>query len=141
MLNKMRGAGLAPKIISSFRSFNYQEDLKDRNVVTFGEGTANQFVADQGYSEHQLGTTIDIGTSADLLKFEPTDEYNWLVSNAYKHGFVLSYPENNDYYEFEPWHWRFVGISLATELKSQGKYFYDLSQREIDGFRLEMFND
>ena len=142
MLSIMQTTSLTPRVVSAFRSYEYQSDLKGRNTVTYGADTANQFVADQGYSEHQLGTTIDVVSTdigSDLLKFDSTDEYKWLVRNAYQFGFVLSYPENNTYYEFEPWHWRFVGVELATFLHEQNKYFYDLTQREIDTYRLDMF--
>ncbi len=142
MLNQMEEDGLSPRIVSSFRSFGYQADLKNRNTITYGEGTANQFVADQGYSEHQLGTTIDISNAkygGELSLFESTPEYAWLVQNAYRYGFILSYPQDNAYYAFEPWHWRFVGVELATYLNREGQYFYDLPQREIDAYRLKMF--
>lgn len=142
MLNTMEGDGLAPVVSSAYRSFSYQADLKHRNAVTYGAGTANQFVADQGYSEHQLGTTLDFSSSAlggELMGFENTPEYAWLQQNAHRYGFALSYPKNNAYYAFEPWHWRFVGVALATKLHKQGVYFYDMSQRDIDAYRLQLF--
>ncbi len=143
MLSAMKADGLNPKVVSAYRSFSYQKNLKHRNAVTYGAGTANQFVADQGYSEHQLGTTIDISdpkVGGTLIGFENTPEYAWLTDNAYKYGFILSYPKNNIYYAYEPWHWRFVGKALATKLHSDGKYFYDLPQRDIDTYRLKMFD-
>lgn len=142
MLNAMESDTLAPIVSSAYRSFDYQADLKHRNAVTYGAGTANQFVADQGYSEHQLGTTMDISSNAlggKLVGFEKTPEYNWLQQHAYMYGFVLSYPKDNAYYAFEPWHWRFVGVALATELHKQGIHFYDMPQRDIDAYRLKMF--
>ncbi|MAZ67359.1 hypothetical protein CL652_01140 [bacterium] len=143
MLAAMRSDGLSPRIVSAFRSFDYQGELKNSNVVTYGTSVASQFVADQGYSEHQLGTTVDIAnpdTGAEMLGFDITEEYQWLLDNAYKYGFILSYPEDNSYYAFEPWHWRFVGIALATELNSKGKYFYDMLQRDINTYRINMFD-
>lgn len=142
MFDAMRRAGLDPKVISAYRSFGYQEKLKYNHTVTYGTDVANRFVADQGYSEHQLGTTVDItsgATGADMLAFDTTPEYAWLRANAHKYGFVLSYPKGNAYYAFEPWHWRFVGVALATQLHREGKYFYDLPQREIDAYRLRLF--
>ncbi len=106
-------------------------------------GTSNQFSADQGYSEHQLGTTLDFTTpivGALLTGFETTPAYKWLVDNAHKFGFTLSYSENNKYYEYEPWHWRFVGVDLANKLHRENKYFYDLEQREIYNYLLVLFN-
>lgn len=128
---------------SSFRSFGTQKVLKGQYTITFGEGTANQFSADQGYSEHQLGTTVDFittGIGGTLEGFEKTEAYEWLLDNAYRYGFVLSYPENNSFYTFEPWHWRFVGTIFATDLHSTGRYFYDLDQREIDVYLVSLFD-
>lgn len=127
---------------SGFRSFDEQADLKGQYTVTYGSG-ANTFSADQGYSEHQLGTTIDFtteGLSGGLEGFQNTPAYEWLTKNAYKYGFVLSYPENNSYYIFEPWHWRFVGTDLADDLHDDRKYFYDLDQREIDEYLISLFD-
>lgn len=129
-------------VSSGFRSFNEQGALKGAYSVTYGSGTANQFSADQGYSEHQLGTTVDLitgGLGGQLEGFEKTAAYTWLVKNAYQYGFVLSYPENNTYYVYEPWHWRFVGVKLATYLKKQNKNFYDLDQRVIDEYLVSVF--
>jgi zinc D-Ala-D-Ala carboxypeptidase len=127
-------------IKSAFRSFNEQQSLKSAYSVTYGDG-ANTFSADQGYSEHQLGTTLDFittGLGGQVAGFDTSDEYQWLQNNAYKYGFVLSYPENNSHYIYEPWHWRYVGVKLATYLKNQNKSFYDFEQREIDNYLLDL---
>lgn len=128
---------------SSYRSFTEQSKLKSAYTTTYGAGSANTFSADQGYSEHQLGTTVDfisIGQGGNLAGFEKTAAYEWLRDNAHKYGFVLSYPPNNKYYIFEPWHWRFVGVELAKHLKDEGKYFYELEQREIDSYLAKLFD-
>ena len=130
------------KVISAYRSFGEQSELKSTYKMIYGSG-ANQFSSDQGYSEHQLGTTVDFTTSeikAAFSGFEKTETYQWLLDNAYQYGFILSYPENNSYYQFEPWHWRFVGRSLADKLRQDGKNFYDLDQREIDQYLLFFFD-
>ncbi|MEK7576527.1 MAG: D-alanyl-D-alanine carboxypeptidase family protein [Patescibacteria group bacterium] len=131
------------RVISAYRSFGTQADLKSSYSVTYGAGSANQFSADQGYSEHQLGTTVDfttVRTGADFSSFKETYDYKWLLENAYKYGFTLSYLESNTYYQFEPWHWRFVGIKLATHLHDERKHFYDLDQREIDTYLVSIFD-
>jgi len=130
------------KVISAYRSFGEQSELKSNYKIIYGSGS-NQFSADQGYSEHQLGTTVDLTTpeiKAAFSGFEKTEAYQWLLDNAYQYGFILSYPENNTYYQFEPWHWRFVGRSLADKLRQDGKNFYDLGQREIDQYLLFFFD-
>ena len=131
------------QIVSAYRSFGTQSSLKSTYKVTYGSGTANTFSADQGYSEHQLGTAIDFTTETiggAFAGFDKTNAYKWLTENAYKYGFVLSYPKSNTYYIFEPWHWRFVGITLATKLHDDQKYFYDLDQREIDQYLISLFD-
>jgi zinc D-Ala-D-Ala carboxypeptidase len=130
-------------IKSAYRSFEEQKSLKSSYRVLYGTGTANQFSADQGYSEHQLGTTVDFittGLNGQLEGFEDTKAYQWLQNSAHKYGFTLSYPPTNNSYIFEPWHWRYVGIELATLLHDQNKYFYGLEQREIDEHLVNLFN-
>lgn len=130
------------QVLSAFRSFDTQSTLKQSYRFVYGSG-ANSFSADQGYSEHQLGTTLDFTTAAvgpGLTGFEKDPAFGWLVNNAYKYGFILSYPKQNDYYEFEPWHWRFVGVALATKIHSENTLFYYLDQREIDKFLVNIFD-
>ena len=143
LLLRAQRENIALYILSGYRSFGTQSKLKSRYSVTYGAGTANQFSADQGYSEHQLGTTVDFittGIGGQLYDFNKTNAYKWLEENAHEYGFTLSYPEKNGYYIFEPWHWRFVGIKLATNLYKQKKNFHDLSQREIDKYLLYIFD-
>jgi LAS superfamily LD-carboxypeptidase LdcB len=143
LLAAAQGSGIPLYIKSAYRSFDEQENIKSSFKVTYGTGTANQFSADQGYSEHQLGTTVDFittGQNGQLNGFEKTDAYKWMQDNAHLYGFTLSYPENNTFYIFEPWHWRYVGIKLATFLHDQNKHFYDLDQREIDEYLINLFD-
>jgi LAS superfamily LD-carboxypeptidase LdcB len=134
--------GINLKIISGYRSFGEQITLKDNYTVTYGSG-ANKFSADQGYSEHQLGTTLDFTTvelGLDFTAFEKSNAYKWLSDNAYKYGFILSYPKGNTYYQFEPWHWRFVGKDLGLMLHEENKYFYDIDQRTLDNYLINIFD-
>ena len=142
MLSDMRKDGLNPKLVSAYRSFSQQKYLKGRYLKQYGSG-ANKFSADQGYSEHQLGTTVDIvNDSASLTTdFDKTDEFKWLQDNAWKYGFILSYPKENTYYMYEPWHWRFVGKALAKKLHREHKYFYELSQNEIYQYLINIFDN
>jgi D-alanyl-D-alanine carboxypeptidase len=141
LLEDANDNGIKLRIASAFRSFDAQASLKAGYTVVYGSG-ANQFSADQGYSEHQLGTTVDFTTPAVggvFDSFEKDPAYKWLNENAYKYGFVLSYPKNNSYYKFEPWHWRFVGTDLAKDLHNENKHFYDLDQRDIDKYLISIF--
>lgn len=142
LLEAAKVNGFDLRVASAYRSFETQIGLKAVNVVRYGTTQANSFSADQGYSEHQLGTTIDFGTVKSGLvfaKFANQPEYTWLLENAYKYGFILSYPKNNAYYIYEPWHWRFVGVALATRLHNEGKNFYDMDQKTIDEYVVNMF--
>ena len=147
LIKMFEDAGTNPsavmQVVSAYRSFGTQSALKNSYRITYGSG-ANTFSADQGYSEHQLGTTVDLTTpSLDSvldIKFESTPSFIWLTGNAYKYGFILSYPKNNAFYQYEPWHWRFVGVALATKLHNDNKYFYDLDQREIDKYLVNIFD-
>lgn len=143
MLDTANANGSPFYIKSAYRSFTEQKSLKSTYSVIYGAGTANAFSADQGYSEHQLGTTADFtvaGSAGQLDGFDKTSAYKWLTDNAYRFGFVLSYPKGNAYYIYEPWHWRFVGIKLAAYLHDQKKNFYDLDQREIDKYLVSTFD-
>ncbi len=130
-------------VASGYRSFTEQSNIKTGYTVRYGAGTANTFSADQGYSEHQLGTAVDFtteGLNGGLDGFEETDAYQWLLRNAHNHGFILSYPPGNEYFIFEPWHWRFVGVRLARDLNRRGEFFYDWSQRDIDKYLIYLFD-
>ncbi|MES2436856.1 MAG: M15 family metallopeptidase [Patescibacteria group bacterium] len=143
MLTDAEQADVTIKVASAYRSFDEQKSLKSSYTVRYGSG-ANAFSADQGYSEHQLGTTLDFTSpkvnGGLVTSFDKTDAFTWMKENAHKYGFTLSYPPNNKFYVYEPWHWRFVGIELATKLKTENKSFYDLDQREIDTYLGNMFN-
>ncbi|MEZ4195027.1 MAG: M15 family metallopeptidase [Candidatus Paceibacterota bacterium] len=142
MLDDALDDGHDLRVISAFRSFDEQKDVKTSHEIVYGSG-ANAFSADQGYSEHQLGTTldiVDIDTRTTSQTFGDTEAFAWLEKNAYKYGFILSYPEGNTFYIYEPWHWRFVGTELATYLHRKDKTFYDLDQREIDTYLVSIFD-
>jgi LAS superfamily LD-carboxypeptidase LdcB len=143
MLSAAKKDGIDIKVASAYRSFQTQKELKSGYRFTYGAGTANQFSAEQGYSEHQLGTTLDFTTSTlkgTEVEFEETPAFKWLMQNAYDYGFVLSYPQSNGYYTYEPWHWRFVGEALASDLNREKKYFYEFDQRRIDDYLISIFD-
>lgn len=143
LLETAKSEGVTIYIKSAYRSFGEQKSLKTAYSVVYGAGKANAFSADQGYSEHQLGTTVDFittGMGGKVEGFEKTQAYEWLLANAHKFGFVLSYPKGNAYYIFEPWHWRYVGVTFATFLHNNKLNFYDLEQRQIDTYLLTIFD-
>jgi len=142
LLNDAKRDDIDLRVISAYRSFDQQAQLKGQYLQSYGEG-ANAFSADQGYSEHQLGTTLDFSTpalSGQLAGFGDSEAYQWLLANAYKHGFILSYPADNAFFVYEPWHWRFVGEDLARDLRRDDRGFYEVPQRELDTYLLTIFD-
>ncbi|MEK7180885.1 MAG: M15 family metallopeptidase [Patescibacteria group bacterium] len=143
MMESAKQDSITLEVVSAYRSFGDQASVKTGYKVTYGAGSANQFSADQGYSEHQLGTAIDFTTpelKVPLSGFSKTTAYKWLEENAYRFGYVISYPLTNSYYQFEPWHWRFVGVALATKLHDNNEYLYDMPQRDIDQHLVNIFD-
>ena len=142
LLEDANRAGTELRVISAYRSFEEQKTIKSGYRVQYGTG-ANAFSAEQGYSEHQLGTTVDFTTptiKGAYTTFENTSAFAWLQKNAYKYGFVLSYPKGNQYYVYEPWHWRFVGEDLAADPPYQNMHFYEMDQRDIDEYLIKIFD-
>lgn len=143
LLEDAEDDGIDLRVLSGYRSFDTQASLKYNYLVTYGSG-ANTFSADQGYSEHQLGTTVDF-TTPDLgsnlsTSFDQTEAFKWLDKNAYKYGFVMSYPKDNSYYQYEPWHWRFVSRDLADYLHNKDLEFYDVDARDTKQYLIDFFN-
>lgn len=105
-------------IISGYRSFNYQVETFNRWLEKDGLEEALTYSAIPGYSEHQTGLAFDLFTEdGDFIT--KGKEAQWLVDNAYKYGFIIRYQtgkEDITGYQAEPWHLRYVGIDLATQL-------------------------
>jgi D-alanyl-D-alanine carboxypeptidase len=129
-LKEMREAAQADgtplRILAGYRSFPTQVDLFGRRVDELGASEAGSRVARPGHSEHQLGTTIDV-TSENMTDVDqswgasPTGQ--WIASNAYKYGFILSYPAGAQAatcYDYEPWHLRYVGRDQAAQVIASG---------------------
>ncbi len=118
MFNKAKEEGLTLIINSSYRSFEEQEEIYNDYKSSRGEEYADSIAARPGYSEHQTGMAIDIQTYGSRAStFEEFDEFKWLQENAYKYGFILRYPKDKEYltgYSYESWHYRYVGIDVAT---------------------------
>lgn len=107
---------------SAYRSYSYQNTLYNNRVKQEGQEYADKTAAKAGHSEHQTGLAIDVLNK----KFEYIDsddkEYEWLIENAHKYGFILRYPkdkENITGYAYEPWHYRYITEEIATILKEK----------------------
>ncbi|MFD2924381.1 M15 family metallopeptidase [Halobacillus naozhouensis] len=111
---------------SGYRSYERQKSIYQQNVAERGKEEANQFSAKPGTSEHQTGLAMDV-TSAQMafkLKqtFSQTDEGEWLAKHAHKYGFIIRYPKGKSDitgYSYEPWHLRYVGTDISTEIHNQ----------------------
>lgn len=113
---------------SSYRSYDYQKQLYERYVKKDGKDNADRYSARPGYSEHQTGLAFDVGeVGRENLwlteEFGETPAGKWLMENAHKYGFILRYPKGKEHitgYMYESWHYRYLGIELATKVKESG---------------------
>lgn len=112
---------------SGYRSANLQAIYFNSLARAVGEEAANQSIARPGQSEHQTGLAVDITTVSRICYlekcFEDTSDGMWLAENAHKYGFIMRYPEGKEPitgYIYEPWHFRYVGVDLATALYESG---------------------
>jgi len=115
-------SGTQLKVVSAYRSYNTQVSTYNGWVNRLGKAQADRQSARPGFSEHQTGLAVDINTGADQ-GFGKTPAGIWLAQNSYRYGFILRYPDGLEPitgYEYEPWHFRFVGVDLATEMHSTG---------------------
>lgn len=111
------------EISSAHRSYNFQVSLYNGYVNSQGKAVADTQSARPGHSEHQTGLVVDIQPTSGKCHldecFGEMNEGKWLAVNAYKYGFILRYPkdkQNVTGYIYEPWHFRYVGEELATEM-------------------------
>ena len=125
--NDMKAAALTDGInlwvCSGYRSYKTQKNLYNSYVNRDGKAKADTYSARAGYSEHQSGLAIDINVASS--SFNDTNEAKWLNDNAYKFGFILRYPNgktNETGYKFESWHYRYVGVDLASKLYNNGDW-------------------
>ena len=106
---------------SGYRPYSMQESLYNNAVDSMGRDAADNDTARPGHSEHQTGLAIDVSStkSGNMLNFINTDSYTWMKDNAHKYGFILRYTEgyeNIHGFIFEPWHYRYVGVDIATDM-------------------------
>jgi zinc D-Ala-D-Ala carboxypeptidase len=137
MVKAMLAEGLAPTVLSSYRNY-FEQAVAHQRWVVEDPANADQISALPGHSEHQLGTAVDFGspempalTSSTTDKFSPlfaqTSEGRWLATHSFEYGFSLSSPPGAEALtglSYEPWHYRYVGLELASYLHASG-YFLD----------------
>ncbi len=116
-----KDAGFDIQLLSGFRSYETQRGLYNNYVATYGQAEADTFSARPGTSEHQTGLAMDVGWIDDAYADTPSGK--WLAANCYKYGFIIRYPkdkENITGYKYEPWHIRYLGVSIATDVYNSG---------------------
>lgn len=132
-------------VLSGYRSYNVQASLFANYAAIHGEEKANTFSARAGQSEHQTGLSFDVGdaqhsgynlqTSIDQLP-----GVQWMMQHCAEYGFILRYPEGKEDitgYQYEPWHYRYVGVEAATAIMASGltleEYLGDVQTEASDG--------
>ncbi|HCT63418.1 MAG TPA: hypothetical protein DIC19_04895 [Erysipelotrichaceae bacterium] len=113
--------------ISGYRSYQTQASLYQRYVNEDGKQVADTYSARAGHSEHQTGLAIDVASNdPNILTFEQSKSFDWMIEHAHEYGFILRYPKGKEQitgYKYEPWHYRYVGIDVASELIKSGMTF------------------
>lgn len=127
MVNAATADSIDLSIVSGYRSYNTQVSTYNYWVGINGVDGGDKISARPGHSQHQLGTAIDFSSSevADGLggSFRYTKAAAWLAENSWKYGFVISYPsgyESVTGYNYESWHYRYIGIANAKEMHDSG---------------------
>ena len=159
MLNAAKEDGIDLLVVSAYRTIEYQQQNFDNSVqdridnrgMTYDEAYADTLaeVALPGESEHNAGLALDIMseeyTSMEDDGFENTEAFRWLDENAHKYGFILRYPKGKQEITgiiYEPWHYRFVGIYYANEIKQSGlcleEYYEEQGWSDASGKATEM---
>lgn len=130
MFDAMRKDGVYPVVASGYRTREEQQKLYDEKIQAYiNEGyskeqateQAQTWVAVPGTSEHELGLGIDI--NADGIHSTGDEVYQWLEKNAHLYGFIYRYPQDKTEItgiSNEPWHYRYVGVKAAAEIREQG---------------------
>jgi D-alanyl-D-alanine carboxypeptidase len=123
-------------VASAYRSYEEQQISHERLESVYGAG-ANGASATPGHSQHQLGTAVDFTNAAVSyqvwMPFGETTAYWWLQRHAQKYGFVLAYPKNKEMetgYQWEPWHYRYVGVENVQRLQESGLSLQEFLERE-----------
>jgi len=123
MREEAKKDGIYLVFLSGYRSINLQNDIfyslkSIRNQEAVERARVS---APPGYSEHSTGFAIDIGDATQRetdfeTDFENTDAFRWLIKNAAKFHFKLSFNKHNKYIDYEPWHWRYEGSIEALKV-------------------------
>nr|WP_159800895.1 M15 family metallopeptidase [Arthrobacter zhaoguopingii] len=127
LVSGARSAGHSLGVVSAYRSYDEQAALYNHYLRIYGQAEADRISAKPGYSEHQTGLAVDVGNAAGQCElagcFGDTPGGRWVAANAHRYGFIVRYPKGYTHitgYTYEPWHLRYVGVPLATDMKNRG---------------------
>ncbi len=123
MKEEAKKDGIYLVFLSGYRSISLQKDIfySLKSVRNQDAAERARVSAPPGYSEHSTGFAIDIGDATQRetdfeTEFENTGAFRWLKKNAAKFHFKLSFSKNNNYIDYEPWHWRYEGSIEALKV-------------------------
>lgn len=126
MFDDARAEGVYPVVGEGYRTHEEQQAIMQSKIDSFisegysesdAQNLAEDWVAEPGKSEHELGLALDINAEPDLST--DWEVYEWLAGNAYKYGFILRYPQGKEHItgiDYEPWHYRYVGAEAALDI-------------------------
>ncbi len=145
-------AGYSYTLYSGYRTYSSQYN-KYYNKIAYWQDQGyseekaieltNEYYAPPGASEHHTGLAADVCIPSIVNKYaclhenyDQTEEFKWFSENAHKYGFILRYSKGNESitgYNYEPWHYRYVGVEIATDIYNRGitmeEYVADLEAK------------
>ena len=136
MAESAKKDNLKIRIISAYRSYDYQKNLYNNYLKNDSQANVDSYSARPGFSEHQTGLAIDIDNEVlSYDKFHLTQEFGWMKENCYKYGFILRYDINKEDitgYQYEPWHYRYVGLKVSEYIYRNKITFEEYYHEFID---------
>ncbi len=117
--------------MSTYRSYSRQKTIYNNYLNNENGNVAkvDTYSARAGHSEHHTGLAVDVKNNTKAYtKFGETKEFTWMKENAHKYGFILRYTAENQFitgYKNEPWHYRYVGVEIATQMKNENISSYE----------------
>lgn len=137
MFEDAKESGVILYARSGYRSYNTQVQLFENYTARNGEEEANRYSARAGQSEHQTGLVMDVtAESANyqlIRNFDETVEGAWIRDHAHESGFIVRYPKDMEHitgYIYEPWHLRYLGVDMATNVYESGLTYEEYLESE-----------
>lgn len=136
LIDDINKEGMKIWVNSTFRTKDYQNTLFTNSVKRNGMEHALIYSAKPRHSEHETGLAVDLSAekSGVIETFDKFKAYDWMKENAHKYGFIERYPKGKEWitgYAYEPWHYRYVGIEVATKIKEEGITFEEYAVKYL----------